>query len=157
MPADRSRISRALEVVKATGRSLTDWHREGLPPILDPARTAKVFLTCERADLVKRIAARFGVMLAEGALDEVKALTARNLDPTLPAMKAHGVPWLARHVRGEIDLAAAADGAIMDTRRYAKRQVTWFRNQMKDWPWSQPEEAAGVLEQQLDSLQAAAG
>ena len=157
MPADRSRISRALEVVKATGRSLTDWHREGLPPILDPATTAKIFITCERTELVKRIAARFGVMLAEGALDEVKTLTARNLDPALPAMKAHGVPWLARHVRGEIDLAAAAEGAIMDTRRYAKRQVTWFRNQMKDWPWAAPGEAAVVLEKQLQNLQAIAG
>jgi tRNA dimethylallyltransferase len=155
MPADRSRISRALEVVKATGRSLTDWHREGLPPILDPARTAKVFLTCERAELVKRIEARFGAMLADGALDEVRALVARNLDPTLPAMKAHGVPWLARHFRGEIDLSAAAEGAIMDTRRYAKRQVTWFRNQMKDWPWAAPADAAAALENQLRNLEVA--
>jgi tRNA dimethylallyltransferase len=154
MPADRSRISRALEVIKATGRSLTDWHREGLPPILDPARTAKVFLTCERVELVKRIEARFGVMLAEGALDEVKALHARKLDPTLPAMKAHGVPWLIRHLDGEIDLAAAAEGAIMDTRRYAKRQVTWFRNQMKDWPWAAPGDAAAALEKQLQNLAA---
>lgn len=151
MPADRSRISRALEVIKATGRSLTDWHREGLPPILDSARTAKVFLTCERAELVKRIEGRFGVMLAEGALDEVRALVARGLDPTLPAMKAHGVPWLARHFRGEIDLAAAAAGAIMDTRRYAKRQVTWFRNQMKDWPFAAPGEAEKVLKGQLEN------
>jgi tRNA dimethylallyltransferase len=156
MPADRSRISRALEVVKATGRSLTDWHREGLPPILDSARTAKVFLTCERTELVKRIEARFGVMLGEGALDEVRALVARGLDPTLPAMKAHGVPWLARHFRGEIDLAAAAAGAIMDTRRYAKRQVTWFRNQMKDWSFAAPGEAIPVLEEQLARLPAGA-
>ena len=152
MPADRSRISRALEVVKATGRSLTDWHREGLPPILDPARTAKVFLTCERTELVKRIAARFGVMIAAGALDEVRALAARGLDPALPAMKAHGVPWLVRHFRGDIDLATAADGAIMDTRRYAKRQVTWFRNQMKDWPSAPPAEAVAALESQLARL-----
>lgn len=156
MPTDRSRISRALEVVKATGRSLADWHREGLPPILDPAKTAKVFLTCERAELVKRIEARFGVMLAEGALDEVRALAERNLDPTLPAMKAHGVPWLIRHFRGEIDLSAAAEGAIMDTRRYAKRQLTWFRNQMKDWPWAGPAEAIPVLEEQLARLSAQA-
>lgn len=152
MPADRSRISRALEVVKATGRSLTDWHREGLPPILDPARTAKVFLTCERTELVKRIAARFGVMIAAGALDEVRALAARGLDPALPAMKAHGVPWLVRHFRGEIDLATAAEGAIMDTRRYAKRQVTWFRNQMKDWPSVPPAGAVAALESQLARL-----
>lgn len=155
MPADRSRITRALEVFKATGRSLSDWHRDGMPPILDTAGTAKVFLTCERAELVKRIEARFGGMLAAGARDEVRALAARGLDPTLPAMKAHGVPWLIRHLRGEIDLAAAAAGAIMDTRRYAKRQLTWFRNQMKDWSWVAPGEAIAALESQL--ARAAAG
>ncbi len=72
-------------------------------------------------------------MLAAGALDEARALAARKLDPLLPAMKAHGVPWLIRHLNGEIALDEAAAGAIMDTRRYAKRQVTWFRNQMRDW------------------------
>ena len=75
-------------------------------------------------------------MLEAGALDEVRALAARQLDPSLPAMKAHGVPWLIRHLAGEITLDEAAAGAIMDTRRYAKRQLTWFRNQMKDWPWA---------------------
>ncbi len=104
MPNDRSRISRALEVVLATGRSLTDWHREGLPPLIDTARAAKVFVTCERGELVRRIETRFAAMLKAGALDEVRALEARKLDPTLPAMKAHGVPWLIRHLRGEISL-----------------------------------------------------
>ena len=56
----------------------------------------------------------------------------------LPAMKAHGVPWLIRHLDGEISLEKATDGAVIDTRRYAKRQVTWFRNQIKDWPWAPP-------------------
>ena len=68
-------------------------------------------------------------------LDEVRRLAARGLDPTLPAMKAHGVPWLIRHLGGELSLDEATAGAVMDTRRYAKRQLTWFRNQMKDWPW----------------------
>ena len=62
-----------------------------------------------------------------------------NSIPTLPAMKAHGVPWLIRHLNGEISLEEAAAGAVMDTRRYAKRQLTWFRNQMKDWLWADPE------------------
>ena len=84
-----------------------------------------------------------------GALDEVRALAARKLDPLLPAMKAHGVPWLIRHLNGEISLDEAAAGAIMDTRRYAKRQLTWFRNQMKDWPWAAPEAAQKALEKQL--------
>jgi tRNA dimethylallyltransferase len=145
MPLDRSRIARALEVVLATGRSLTNWHREGLPPLLDPQRAAKVFLTCERKQLVRRIEMRFSAMLETGAIDEVRALASRKLDPSLPAMKAHGVPWLIRHLAGEISLDAAAAGAVMDTRRYAKRQLTWFRGQMKDWPWAGPEEAEKIL------------
>jgi tRNA dimethylallyltransferase len=152
MPNDRSRISRALEVVLATGRSLTDWHRDGMPALLDPGRATKVFLTCERSELVARIEKRFAAMLDEGALDEVTALVARALDPTLPAMKAHGVPWLIRHLKGEISLDEAAAGGVMDTRRYAKRQVTWFRNQMKDWPSAGPNEALTTLENQLAAL-----
>jgi tRNA dimethylallyltransferase len=146
---DRARISRALEVMLATGRSLTDWHREGMPPLLDASRVAKVFITCERAELVRRIETRFAGMLAGGALDEVRALAARRLDPSLPAMKAHGVPWLIRHLAGEISLDEAAAGSVMDTRRYAKRQLTWSRNQMKVWPWAPAEEAEKALEKQF--------
>ncbi len=129
----------------ATGRSLSDWHKEGLPPLLDPGQVAKVFVTCERKDLVARIEGRFAKMLDDGALDEVRALAARQLNPLLPAMKAHGVPWLIRHLKGEISLDEAAAGAIMDTRRYAKRQLTWFRGQMKDWPAAPPQEALSGL------------
>jgi tRNA dimethylallyltransferase len=149
MVNDRSRITRALEVVLATGRSLTDWHRDGMPALVEPKRAAKIFLTCERKELVARIETRFTAMLKAGALDEVRALERRKLDPLLPAMKAHGVPWLIRHLKGEISLDEAAAGAVMDTRRYAKRQLTWFRNQLKDWPWVGPEEAQKALERQL--------
>jgi len=149
---DRSRISRALEVVLATGRPLSDWHGEGLPPIIDPARAAKTFVTCEREELVRRIEARFAMMLKAGALEEVRGLAARELNPSLPAMKAHGVPWLIRHLDGEISFEEAAAGAVMDTRRYAKRQLTWFRNQMKDWPWEAPENAASSLRAKLSAL-----
>ncbi len=142
---DRSRISRALEVVLATGRPLSDWHREGLPPLIDASRTPKVFITCERKELVRRIETRFAAMLKAGAREEVRRLVTRRLDPSLPAMKAHGVPWLIRHLNGEITLDEAAAGAVMDTRRYAKRQLTWFRNQMKDWPWRKAEEAWAEL------------
>jgi tRNA dimethylallyltransferase len=152
MPNDRSRISRALEVVLATGRSLTDWYREGLPALIDPTRAVKVFLTCERKQLVARIETRFAVMLKGGALDEVKALAARHLDPLLPAMKAHGVPWLLRHLNGEISIDEAAAGAVMDTRRYAKRQVTWFRNQMVDWTAVEPETAYVTITKQIEQL-----
>jgi len=148
MPNDRSRISRALEVVLATGRSLSDWHREGMPPLVDAGNAAKVFITCERQELLRRIETRFAAMLKAGALGEVRKLAARKLDPTLPAMKAHGVPWLIRHLNGEISLDEAAEGAIMDTRRYAKRQLTWFRNQMRDWPWVEPGAAEKAIESQ---------
>jgi tRNA dimethylallyltransferase len=149
MVNDRSRISRALEVVLATGRSLTDWHRDGMPALVDARRAAKVFITCERTALIERIATRFATMLQFGALEEVRRLAARELDPSLPAMKAHGVPWLIRHLRGELTMEEAVAGALMDTRRYAKRQLTWFRNQMKDWPWVAAEDAETALERQL--------
>jgi tRNA dimethylallyltransferase len=152
MPNDRSRIARALEVILATGRSLSDWHRDGMPPLLDPANAAKVFLTCERTELVARIDTRFAAMLKAGALEEVRALAARKLDPLVPAMKAHGVPSLIRHLHGEISLEVASEGARMDTRRYAKRQVTWFRNQMKDWPFAAPAEAEKTLESQFAAV-----
>lgn len=133
-PLDRARIARALEVVLATGRSISDWHGDSSEPLLSPSHTVRMFVTLDRAELVSRIETRFAAMLSAGALDEVKALAARGLDPLLPAMKAHGVPWLIRHLAGALSLDETAAGSIMDTRRYAKRQRTWFRGQMKDWP-----------------------
>jgi tRNA dimethylallyltransferase len=138
-PADRSRIARALEVIEATGRSLDDWNRENRAPLLDPAGAVKLFLAPERAALFARIDARFDAMLAQGALEEVRALAERGLDPLLPAMKAHGVPWLIRHLRGEMPLGEAAARAKLDTRHYAKRQFTWFRHQLADWACVAPE------------------
>jgi tRNA dimethylallyltransferase len=140
-PRDRTRIARALEVVEATGRSLTDWHREGLPPLLPPGEFSAVFLAPEREALYARIDARFDAMLAAGALEEVAALAARKLDPLLPAMKAHGVPALIRHLKGEITLREAAEIGRADTRHYAKRQFTWFRHQLPEFEWVQPEAA----------------
>ncbi|MFL6821369.1 MAG: tRNA (adenosine(37)-N6)-dimethylallyltransferase MiaA [Xanthobacteraceae bacterium] len=149
MPADRARISRALEVVLATGRSITDWHAEGMKAALDPHAAVKVFLDVDRAQLYRRIDSRFDAMLASGALDEVRALAGRQLDPALPAMKAHGVPWLIRHLNGEIDLPAAVEAAKRDTRRYSKRQATWFRHQLPDWTWTAPETALGEIRRAL--------
>ncbi|MFL6832091.1 MAG: tRNA (adenosine(37)-N6)-dimethylallyltransferase MiaA [Xanthobacteraceae bacterium] len=149
MPGDRARISRALEVALATGRSITDWHARGMEPALDPHAAVKVFLDVDRAELYRRIDSRFDAMLASGALDEVRALAGRQLDPALPAMKAHGVPWLIRHIRSEIDLPAAVDAAKRDTRRYSKRQATWFRHQLPDWTWIAPERALGEIRRAL--------
>ena len=151
-PGDRARITRALEVVLATGRSLFDWHGENEPAVLDAAFSAKVFLIPDREVLLRRIDARFEAMIAAGALEEVRTLAARGLDPALPAMKAHGVPWLARHLRGEIDLAEAIEGGKRDTRQYTKRQATWFRNQLPDFVWVEPQKAIAAVEDQLRAL-----
>lgn len=148
-PRDRARIARALEVVEATGRALFDWHREGLPPLLPPGRFAALFLSPGRKQLYARIDARFDAMLAAGALDEVAALAARQLDPLLPAMKAHGVPALIRHLRGEISRDEASEIGRADTRHYAKRQFTWFRHQLPEFEWVTPEAAKGWLEARL--------
>ena len=142
---DRTRIARALEVVEATGRSLLDWHQEGQPPLLPQDSFRAVFLAPEREELYARIDARFDAMLGAGALREVERLAARKLDPLLPAMKAHGVPALIRHVHGEITRDQAAEISRADTRHYAKRQFTWFRHQLPEFEWVVPEAARGWL------------
>ena len=151
-PGDRARVTRSLEVVLATGRSLLLWHEDNMPARLDPARAAKIFLMPERDALLSRIDSRFDAMMAAGALDEVRTLAARHLDPSLPAMKAHGVPWLIRHLDGAITLAVAVEGAKRDTRQYTKRQATWFRNQLPDFAWVEPQHAPGAIEAQLRTL-----
>jgi tRNA dimethylallyltransferase len=146
-PRDRTRIARALEVVEATGRSLTDWHREGLPPLLPPGTFSALFLEPGRDQLYARIDARFDAMLGAGALEEVAALEMRRLDPLLPAMKAHGVPALIRHLKGELTRDEAAAIGRADTRHYAKRQFTWFRHQLPEFEWMKPEAAGEWLRQ----------
>ncbi len=150
-PRDRTRIARALEVIEATGRSLTDWHRDGLPPLLPQGSFSALFLEPDRDELYARIDARFDAMLAAGALEEVAALAARRLDPLLPAMKAHGLPALIRHLSGEITLDEAAAIGRADTRHYAKRQFTWFRHQLPEFEWVKPEAARGWLDKQTPS------
>nr|WP_249810677.1 tRNA (adenosine(37)-N6)-dimethylallyltransferase MiaA [Bradyrhizobium sp. 17] len=142
---DRTRIARALEVVEATGRSLLDWHHEGQPPLLPKDSFRAVFLAPERDELYARIDARFDAMLGAGALEEAVRLAARNLDPLLPAMKAHGVPALIRHLRDELSLEQAATIGRADTRHYAKRQFTWFRHQLPEFEWVKPGEIRGWL------------
>ena len=152
MPGDRARVTRALEVVLATGRSLLDWHEDNKPPGLDAAGAAKIFLMPGRDELLRRIGVRFDAMMAAGALEEVRALAARNLNPNLPAMKAHGVPWLVRHLNSEITLEQAVEEAKRDTRQYTKRQATWFRNQLPGFVWVEPERALAEIEAQLQAL-----
>jgi tRNA dimethylallyltransferase len=152
MPGDRARVTRALEVVLATGRSLLLWHDENMPAGVNAALAAKIFLMPDRDALLRRIDTRFDAMMAAGALAEVRALAARQLDPNLPAMKAHGVPWLIRHLTGELSLAEAVEGGKRDTRQYTKRQATWFRNQLADFVWVEPDRALGAIELQLRTL-----
>jgi tRNA dimethylallyltransferase len=148
-PSDRQRIIRALEVFAATGRPLAEWREKPGVPLIAGADAVPVFLAVDRSELHRRIDARFDAMLQTGALGEVRALAARKLDPRLPAMKAHGVPWLMRHLAGEISLAQAAAGGKADTRRYAKRQDTWFRHQLPGWPWVEPARALDHVSAQL--------
>jgi tRNA dimethylallyltransferase len=140
-PSDRLRVQRALEIFATTGRSVLSFHGArqegpfGTGPIL------KVFLAPEREELRTRIDQRFIAMAETGAVEEVRALAARSLDSMLPAMRAHGVPGLIAHLHGEITLAQAIERGQADTRRYAKRQFTWFRHQLPDWGWVQPARA----------------
>jgi len=130
-PGDRQRLARAWEVYAATGEALSDLQQTGAPAIPDWSAVA---LEPPRDALYARCDARLLAMVEQGALEEVRALIARNLDPALPAMKAVGVRELAACLRGEITLEAAIAAAQQETRRYAKRQMTWMRGQMADWP-----------------------
>lgn len=132
-PNDTPRILRALEVLQMTGESIVTL-QAGTKPALARDEWRGVALTPEREALYAVINARFDAMLAQGALDEVRAFAARGLDAALPATKAHGAPALMAHLRGEMSLAEAAEIGKRDTRRYAKRQFTWIGGQMPDWP-----------------------
>jgi len=101
---------------------------------------------------VKRIDRRFDAMVTLGALEEVRALARRRLDPALPAMRAHGVPWLIRALAGEMTLGEAIERAKADTRHYAKRQFTWFRHQAEGWTWAPPEEGEAAVLQAMGWL-----
>ncbi len=144
-PTDPQRIIRALEVIDGLGRSLAEFQAGEGEGLIDPAKTIRVVLEVEPEALRGRIDARFDGMMEAGALEEARALTERRLDPALPIMKAHGMPWLAAHLRGEMGLDEAITRAQGDTRRYAKRQRTWFRQRMTEWEWTAPERAAEMV------------
>ena len=131
-PGDRQRLIRALAVAQATGRSLSDWKAD-TKPLLAPGSYEALVVEPPRDRLYAACDVRVSQMIQNGALDEVRALLARNLDPTLPAMKAVGVPELAAHLSGATTLDQAVAAIRLSTRHYAKRQLTWFRNQTSDW------------------------
>ncbi|MBV7256768.1 tRNA (adenosine(37)-N6)-dimethylallyltransferase MiaA [Pacificimonas sp. WHA3] len=128
-PSDTQRMARALEVVRSTGKSLAAWQREMEGGIGGEVDTEVYIIDLPRETLYARCDARLGHMLGAGGLEEVSALKARQLDPALPVMKAIGVPPLIAFLSGRINLEDAAAQARQDTRRYAKRQRTWFRTQ----------------------------
>ncbi|MCY0146254.1 tRNA (adenosine(37)-N6)-dimethylallyltransferase MiaA [Hoeflea sp. G2-23] len=134
LPADRQRILRALEVVLATGRSIAEFQGRGGAMVVDPATARCLVLEPDRAVLHARINARFETMLDEGAVDEVRQLMSLDIPPQHPAMKAIGVNHLAGYLKGELPLEKVIELSSAATRQYAKRQMTWFRNQFdSDW------------------------
>ncbi len=141
-PNDGQRIVRALEVLEASGRSIRDWQMEKGTPLVNPASARRLVLNIDRALLRERINTRFDQMVEGGALDEVRTLLTRGLDPALPAMRAIGVPELADYLREKLTLGKSVDRAKIATAQYAKRQMTWFRNQMgAEWKVIRAEEA----------------
>src|SRR5690606_36503610 len=122
-PLDGQRIVRALEVLEASGRSIGEWRNERSSPLVDGASAEMVVLEPEREAVVSHIERRFEHMIGEGALEEVRGLLSLGIDPSMPAMKAIGVPELAAVLAGKTDLGTAMAQAKAATRRYAKRQV----------------------------------
>jgi tRNA dimethylallyltransferase len=130
---DRQRLLRALAVAEHTGRPLTAWQAD-TAPALPPGDWRGVILEPPRAALYAACDVRLAAMFEAGAVDEVRALHARRLHPALPAMKAVGVREIVDFLEGRATQAEALARAQQETRRYAKRQLTWFRNQTADWP-----------------------
>jgi tRNA dimethylallyltransferase len=138
--ADRQRLSRALEVVRSTGKSLTAWHGESAGGIAADITLAPLVLLPERPTLYARCDARFARMLGQGAVAEVETLLARGLDPALPVMTAIGVREIAAWLRGEWSQEEAITKGQQATRNYAKRQYTWLRHQPPaEWARIEPE------------------
>jgi len=134
-PADTTRVARALEVVRSTGRTLAAWQEAREGGIAGTIALAPLILLPPRDWLRDRCDQRLATMFDRGAIGEVEELLRRNLDPALPVMRAIGVPQIAACLRGEISRADALEQAQAATRQYAKRQYTWFRHQFPaDWP-----------------------
>ncbi|HVZ13642.1 MAG TPA: tRNA (adenosine(37)-N6)-dimethylallyltransferase MiaA [Bauldia sp.] len=133
-PSDRSRIARALEVFAATGRSLASWKAmTSSPPLVLPEAAERLVVVPDTAELHRRISARADAMVGAGGVEEAEALGALSLDPAMPAMKAIGVREFLAHLSGKLSLEEALTAIKTETRRYAKRQMTWIRSQMAGW------------------------
>lgn len=138
-PGDGQRIVRALEVIEATGKSIRDYQKASGPVIVDPDRAQKFVVLPDRPVLHDRINRRFEAMMESGAVEEVETLLALKLAPDATAMKAIGVSQIADMLAGRMSEAEVIEKSAAATRQYAKRQMTWFRNQMgEDWTRIQP-------------------
>ena len=144
-PTDQQRVMRALEVHVATGESLASYQSRRSPPLLAAGRYVGITLTVDRTTLRERVDRRFETMVREGAPMEVQRLRERAIDPACPVMRAHGVPPLIRCLEGRIDLATAVGEGQADTRRYIKRQHTFFRHQLLDFTAVAPSEAEDAI------------
>ena len=156
-PTDTTRIARALEVVRSTGRPLAEWQREKSGGIAGEVRLLPLILLPPRDWLYARCDQRFEAMLGQDGIEEVRRLLARGLDPALPVMRAIGVPEMAAFLRGELSRDEALAAGRTATRRYAKRQYTWFSRQPPaDWPRLREPLDCGRLPNALAQLAAAA-
>jgi tRNA dimethylallyltransferase len=138
------RLQRAWEVLRGTGRPLSDWQRVAAPPQIAASEADRFVVEVETASVDKRISDRLAKMLEDGALDECRAFLASGLPRTLPAARAVGAPELIAHLQGAVPLDEAVARAVIATRRFAKRQRTWLRNRMHDWPRIDPGALAAV-------------
>lgn len=127
------RVLRAWEVLETSGIGLAAWQARTPPPLVRLEDCQTFALSPERDWLYARCEARFDAMIADGVLEEVRAAMALELSPAAPSLKALGAPELMAHLRGEMPLDDAIAKAKQETRRYAKRQMTWIRNQMTNW------------------------
>ncbi len=144
-PGDGQRIVRALEVLEATGRSISAFQAATGPAVIDAERAEKIVVLPDRAVLAARIDRRFSEMLASGAVAEVEALLALDLPPAMPVMKAIGVPQITAMLAGTMSAAEVVERGAAATRQYAKRQMTWFRNQLDEsWRRIDPLAAGGT-------------
>ena len=144
------RVARALEVLMQTGSGLAEWHARTPPALMPPSKAARIVLAPPGELLKERISRRFDAMMAAGALGEARKVLETGADRSLPGMRPIGASALFACLENRLDQDAAVELAKSESRKYARRQVTWFRNQMREWAWIEepnPERAVERIRQ----------